>query len=333
MALRDCFSFQTINTAQLSREFNTVNGMTISATGGRENGPCLKGGISTSVSKTYDAQDTWIIGARNKLDTIPSTAQSVIIFKDGATTHVAIQINTDGTISALRGSTTLATSSSSINGGVSFYIEAKVYIADASGTVAVRINGTSWINFTGDTRNAGNASANNITIGSGVVSNHNWINDLYIADGQAGEVTDFLGPQRCDSLFFTADGYYADWTPSTGSNRYSLVDDNPANDDTDYITGAVGQKVTIKTTSMSFTPATINGVKITGVMKKSASGTVNVKRILRKSSTDYESATLLPPDITYAHISDVLETDPATATAFTKTDIESNIEWGFSVIS
>lgn len=342
--LRDMFSFQNFNTSQLTREFTSVvSNVDIQSTGGRDNGPCLRiqgvgagSGFNSSVEKTYDSQQTWIVGMRMKVTNLPTLSPWYFLkFQDSATVHVQIGIGTDGTLKAYRNTSLLGSSTNALTTDTLYYVEVKVKIDDSVGTVDIHVNGVSWLSLSGqDTRNAGNASANAIYWGQGTtaVSTYTYYCDVYIADTQAGQVTDFIGPQRCDARFFTADGNYTDWTPSTGANRYGVVDDNPANDDTDYATGAAGNKMTLKTLALGYTPATIYGVKLTGVMKKTASGTINVKRLARKSSTDYSSGNLAPPDTSYLHISEVLETDPATSAAFTKTDLESNIEWGFEVV-
>ena len=349
--LRDIFSFQKMDDASsIGREFNAVinyGNTTIQATGGRDNGPSLRILCSNSsfdfyVQKTYDAQQLWVVGQRMKTPLPTSSTIYFLKFVDGSTTHVQIGLGTDGTLKAYRNTVLLGSSTNAIVANTLYYIEVKVKIDDAVGTVDIRVTApggtpTSWLSLSSqDTRNGGNATANNIYWGHagqyGSGSNFTNYCDGYVVDGQAGGATDFLGPVRADTRVFTADGTYTDWTPSTGTTRYEVVDDSAPNDDTDYATGATGNKMTLKTFSLGYTPASIYGVKLTGVMKKTASGTINVKRIARKSGTDYTSGNLTAPDTLYTHVSEVLEVDPATSAAFTKTDLEGVIEWGFEVV-
>lgn len=341
--LRDMFSFQGIDTTGLTREMTSVTaGVDIQSTGGRDNGPCMRMAGSDSdwgcyVQKTYTAQQTWIFGMRLKANALPTLGTcNFLKFVDGSTTHVQIALDTDGTLKAYRDATLLGSSTNTISADTLYYIEVKVKIDDSVGTVSIKVEGVSWLSLTSqDTRNGGNATANNIYLGpvnnSGGGSNYTYFCDGYIADTQSGQITDFIGPQRCDAKFFTADGFYTAWTPSTGSTRYGVVDDNPANDDTDYATGVVGNNMTVKTFSLGYTPASIYGVKLTGVMKKTASDPVNVKRLMRRNSGDYNSANLTAPDTSYTAISEVLERDLYTGVAFTKSDLEGVIEWGFTV--
>lgn len=342
--LRDMFSFQGMDTVGLGREMTAItSNVDIYPYNGRDNGPCMRiVGYDVDwgryAQKTYDAQQTWIVGFRVKTNALPTIGTwNFIKFVDGSTTHVQIAVGTDGTLKAYRDTTLLGSSTNAISANTLYYVEIKTNIHDSTGTVDIKVDGTSWLSLSSqDTRNGGNASANKIywgllcNYGSG--SNYTYYCDGYVLDGQAG-LNDFLGPQRCDAKFFTADGHYTDWTPSTGATRYGVIDDNPANDDTDYATGSLGNKMTVKTFSLGYTPNTIAGVKLTGVIKKTDAGVVNLKRLLRKSSTDYESGNLTPMNTTYSHVTDLLENDPATSAAFTATDLESNIEWGYEVVA
>lgn len=344
--LRDVFSFQNMDDdISISREFDSVmnyGNAVIQPTGGRDNGPSLwitgdHDSFTFHVKKIYDAQQTWIVGFRMNTP-LPTLGMLYFLkFVDGSTTHVQIGLGTDGTLQAYCGGVLLGSSANAIAGDTFYYIEVKVKIDDSAGTVDIKVNGASWLSLISqDTRSGGNATADTIYWGNacnyGTGTNRTHYCDVYVADTQAGQVTDFLGPVRVDAKVFTADGYYTDWIPSTGITRHEVVDDNPPNEDDDYATGAAGNKMTLKTFSLGYNPAAIYGVKLTLIIKKTDSGTINVKRLARQADTDYESSTLAPPTTSYSHCREVLEVNPATAAAFTKTDLESNLEWGCEVV-
>ncbi len=338
--LRDMFSFQGIDTTGLAREVTALTAnATVVTSGGRDDGPALHCAGSNSawavyMQKTYEARSTWIVGFRFKVDALPNSSPVYFLkFVDGATVHVQIALGTDGTLQAYRDTTLLGSSVNAISTNVLYYLEVKVKIDASTGTVDIHEKATSWLALTAqDTRNGGNASANTLYWGAAnQAGGSTYYGDLYVADTQPGAVTDFLGPQRCDSHFFTADGYYTAWTPSIGTSRFGVIDDSPANDDVDYASGALGNKMTVKTLSLGYEPAAIAGVKLTGILRKTASGNLNVQRLLRKGGSDYHSSNLTPPDLSYGAVSEVLETDPATSAAFTRNDLENQLEWGFEV--
>lgn len=345
--LRLLDSFQDYTTSQITRKWSGYRdyiGIAIQSTGGRNNGPCLRlahnGNSSFMDSVLFvapSAQATWIIGFRLKASAMPgSNSRYMLRIIDAYNTHIQLGVNTDGSLRVYRSTTEIANSGANVLvAGTEYYIEMKVTIADAGGTADVHVNGASWVTFTGDTRNAGNATANSIELGgfyqSGGLPNYIYISDVYIADGAAGNVTDFLGDCRVDAHHFTANGYSSQLTPSTGSN-YQNVDEDQSDDGTTYNESATAGHIdTYKTTALGFTPTSIYGLQVNYTIGKDNAGARSFKRTVRKSGTNYQgSARNL--GMAYMMYSEVIEDDPATTTNWTKSDLESNVEWGVEVV-
>lgn len=355
--LRFIDSCQHYNTSQITKKWTALNDAgigfdaTIESTGGRNNGYCMKFACTNNtvpqnsyLQKTIDARQTWIIGFNYQTTSLnlssTATDRRILQVIDGSTVHLTFILNTAGTIAVYRGdgTTLLGTTVNSINTEIFYYLEFKVTIDDSAGTVDIQCNGDSWLSLSSqDTRNGGNATANVFRF-FGMAKNAVDLNilwsDWYFADTQAGSVTDFLGPRRCDAYFYTADGNYTQWAESTGTTHYELVDDNPANA-TDYITGEVGEKFTLKTISMNHTPTEINGITLQALMLKSDAGAINVQRLARQSGyspIDVNSANLTSPgSASYTWIANLMETNPVTGVAFTQSDIETDLELGFEV--
>lgn len=104
-----------------------------------------------------------------------------------------------------------------------FHVQAYLVISD-TGSLAVKIDGHTSINYTGDTQPGGAATASYLYYMGGETDP---IDDLAL--GQGG----FLGDLRCVDVRPSADTVVADWTPSTGSDHYATVDETPQSD-TDY---------------------------------------------------------------------------------------------------
>lgn len=249
----------------------------------------------------------------------------IISIRDTNTTQVWFRVNTNGTISALRGtayaSTVLGTTSSSLQVDVWAYVEVKVVIDDTVGTVEVRINGTPGLTLTGqDTKQSSNAAWNEVRFGyasksSGTVTID--LDDVYICDGSGSLNNDFLGDVTISALYASGAGNTTGWTASAGSN-YQCVDEATPNDDTDYVsTSTVDAKDTYAFTDCA-AGATIKAVQLLSAVRKGAEGPGKIKHVVRSNSTDYDSAEMGIGGTSYSYCRTVHETDPATGVAWTE---------------
>jgi hypothetical protein len=263
-----------------------------------------------------------------------SNDRAFLTFLDAGSIQVDIRVRPDGTIRATRNGTTLATSSSSLSISTQYFIETKVAINDTTGSVEVKVNGSStgWINITSqDTKNTANASANVIQI-SGIATSNTDFDDLVICDGQGSTNNDFLGDVRVDCYLPSGNGNSSQLTGSDGNStdNYALVDEASQNGDTDYVQSAtVAQKDTYAYTDMSHTPSSIFGLQINMVAKKDDSGNRSIQSVVRSGGSDTDgSAQAL--STTYACYREIRETDPNTAAAWTRTNLNS-AEFGVKV--
>lgn len=117
-------------------------------------------------------------------------------------------------------------------------VELYVKIDNAAGAIQTKIDGTADIDYSGDTQPGTSADGDSVQMiqGGAVADNPtSYLDDITIATG------DWVGDVRYDAaLVPTADTVQKEWTPSTGSTNYSLVDELPPSDD-DYVsTGSTG---------------------------------------------------------------------------------------------
>jgi hypothetical protein len=140
---------------------------------GRRSTACLRVPNSSSGSSylavMLDAQGTWIVGAAFKYSTLPAFVRAIISIMDGTTEQMGLTLNTDGTLSARRGgSTILGTTSFNLSTGIWYYVEFKVTIHDSTGTAQIKVDGDSKLSLTGqDTKQTSNATANSIRLFGG----------------------------------------------------------------------------------------------------------------------------------------------------------------------
>jgi hypothetical protein len=335
MTLRFVDSFDHYATADLGLKYSsTASSPTISAGNGRRSTACLRMGSSVgSVTRVLDSQSTWIVGFAFRIPSLPGGDTSFLLFQDAGSAQLELVVRADGTLRATRNGTLLGTSSNSLAAATTYYIETKVLVHNSTGTFEVRVNGSStgWIALTGqDTQNTANATANTIVI-EGVVSNTDY-DDLYICDGTGSANNNFLGDVRVDCYLPSGNGNSSQLvgSDSNSTDNYLLVDEASQNGDTDYVHSATsGQKDTYAFTDMSHTPASIFGVQVNMVAKKDDSGNRSICSVTRSGGSDTDGTTQAL-GTTYSDYREISETDPNTAAAWTRTDLNS-AEFGVKV--
>jgi len=247
---------------------------------------------------------------------------------EGTTYHISV-VYSGGKIKIYRGTqfgTVLGVSAATLSAGYN-YIEIKATIHDSTGAVEVKINGVTDnnLNLTNvDTRNGGTGVIDTILIaGTG------YTDDFYVCDTSGATNNDFLGDIRVDTIYPDGDGNYTQFTPSTGTAHWSLVDETTPNT-TDYNSGAnIGDRDSYTYAALSaITSQTIYGVQINAAALKSDSGSRSLGTMSRLSGTNKDgSGAALSTSQTY--ISEIQETDPASA-AWTESNINS-AEFGVKV--
>lgn len=340
MALRHIDTFDYGVTADLvDRGWAVAGGPTILAAGGRNGSASLRmTGFAMTVTRTIDAQASWVVGFSLKMANPPTTAPAAIcVLLDAGTVQCTLLLNTDATLSVVRSTGTALTSGTSVAslvGGATNYIEWKCTIADAIGanSCVVKVNGTTVITVaTGqDTKTTTNATANQVRLG-GANAAVTDMDDLYICDGTGSTNNDFLGDVKAVTSLPTGAGNSTQFTPSTGSN-YQNVDDTAPDDDATYNESAtVGHVDTFAVAPLTATPTSIQGVAVSVNVKKTDAGTANVACSIRSGGTTYFGTTTAL-GTTYTYVTHIWETDPATGVAWTRAGVDAS-EAGYKYIS
>jgi hypothetical protein len=235
---------------------------------------------------------------------------------DGGTVqHVVISTASNGAINIQRASTIVATSAGAIlSTNMWNYIEVSATISDTVGAVDVRVNGTSVVSFSGDTRNAG-TSTNIDQVG--LCNNHltewNYIDNLYICNDSGGApYNTYLGDIRINTLVPSAAGSDSAFTPSSGAN-YTTVDELPYST-ADYVSASTSGTRDLYAMGDLTGSYTVLAVQNNVIVKKTDAGGTALKSALKSGATIYYGApqTITPSDAT---VMDLRTADPATATA------------------
>ncbi len=252
-----------------------------------------------------------------------------LTFCDASNTpQVTITVDTTGVISVWRGNgsgskftTKLGDSGvPAITANAWNSIEAKVKIANSGGTVEVRVNGVTVINLTGqDTQASGAAETSQVRWEvTGAGTEGYYVDDVVAWDTTGALNNDFLGDRKVVTDFPNADTADVAWTRSTGSTNFGVIDENPPNGDTDYLTTTNnGDKAGVTFPNLPTEVTQISAVVFIQKTKKTDAGTANTQLHL-KSGASTANGTDRPMTTAYTLYHDVFETDPATSAPFTR---------------
>lgn len=208
--------------------------------------------------------------------------------------------------------------------GVWRYLEMHcIHGTGTSGSLEFRCDNNVVYTLTGI--NTGSESSQ-MTIGGEFVSGSPrwWIDDYYLLNTSSGEYTGYLGDVRIYTLFPNADAGTPDWTPSTGTDLYAMVDEVSQDGDTTYNEndGTVGNQYEVNFDDLPADIVNIYGVQAIMLARKTDAGSAGVTQSMDSSGTigDGTEKTLTT---TYAPYSDIFELDPNTTSAWTPTAVNA----------
>lgn len=237
------------------------------------------------MQKNMDAnKTTLIVGGRFLFDSLNSSYE-FISFLDDATFQCELRALTTGALAVYRGATQIGVSSAAlISTSTWYFIEIKVVFNNTTGSVEVKLDGVTKINETSiDTCAGANEYANQVRVYSN--GDRVYVDDFYICDTAGTKNNNFLGDITIKALYPVADGTYSDFTPSTGSDNYAMVDEAQLASDTDHNeSSTLGHKDTYDVTTFSGTGSVL-AVQICAAVKNTSTGTMKVRTLCRSGTT------------------------------------------------
>lgn len=328
MAMLFMDGFDHYASADIPKKWNSAvsASRTILPTGGRRGGGALQLS-ATGCTKGFAAAatDTIVVGvcfvSSSDTPTIQLTADAT------GTIHLTVRVLANGAVEALRGTTAGTIIGTSAAGAVpnratTFYIEVKAKLHDTTGSVEVRVNGSSTpvLNLTNvDTKSGGTE-----TVFSGITlsTQSSVLDDLYVLDTSGAANNNFLGDVRIDTIFPTSDGNYQSFTPSTAGAHYVLVDDATPNT-TDYVDGAAsGDRESFGLADLAaLTSSTVYAVQVNAAVNKDDAGARSASTMIRTSATDADGASVAL-GTTQSYISQIYATD-AGGSAWTQSSVNA----------
>lgn len=274
-------------------------------------------------------QATIVLGTAFRSSSLSTSAtQYAIQFSEGSTVHGGILFTASGQIEYYRGpfstKTLLGTTSAAgVASNAWIYIEVKVTIHDSTGIVQIYVNSVQKLNLSSqDTQNGGTGVVNVIQVGAQSTATHSY-DDLFISDGN------LLGDVKVEILRPNADGTYSQFTPSTGTSHYQLVDEDTPNL-TDYNESDVTNEIDTYNFENLSGSGTIHALA-GNVMMYSPNGTKEAAPYIKSGSTEQAGATV-QVTTSEQNAQKIWETNPDTTNPWTSGGVNA-VEFGAKVIS
>ena len=255
---------------------------------------------------------------------VSSLGNTLVTFWNGGSVIDSLRINSSGQLQAYRGdaATLLGSSASGLVAVDTWnYLEVEFTRDASAGVFKAYLNGVQVLNLTG--QNTGASDIDSLQV--------YWPQTYKMDDLYTTNTATKLGECRIDTLRPSADTATKDWTPSTGTANYAMVDETTF-DASDYVTGAsVGNKDYYDCANLSFTPASVFAVQVTTLAKKDDANTRTFRGNIKSSSTEGNGATR-GLGTSYSIYSDIFETDPNGSIAWTATSVNA-AQVGIEVVS
>lgn len=344
----DMDGYSDYPTAQLGREHvrvETPANVTI-VSGGRNGGNRLAC-VGTSWQLGYVGRAVRAVPASpatfawGHYVTVTSLVTSVCLYdvRASTTSHLVIAINTDGSLIVFRSGTANDFSANNATGtgvplsasvqlgvtapgvvlaGRPFAFKALVTIDNAAGVIDLYVNGVAVLSLTTvDTQNGGTATVTNLLCGAAPMASSANVT-AYFEDFWCGSAM-LPGDRRVDSHYPIQDGANADFTPSSGSDHYAMVDEVSPDDSTTKVTAVTpGSRDTYKVESFKNPGGSIDAVKTVLTCVKVAPNSAQLATCIESGGAPHDG-TAQGITTTWMNIGEVADVDPGTSAAWAST--------------
>lgn len=255
---------------------------------------------------------------------------STLWFATSANVNICyIKILADGSIGAYSAADALLGQSAPCTTADAYHhIEVKVFRDATNGTIEVRVNGVPKLEL--DTLNLGASDIGMIRLGSFVSTADsfppdNYYKDFVYWDGNGSHGNDFQGSVAVRDLLPDSD-VSLNWTPSTGSTGWDLLDESPAND-ADYIY-AEDPPPAAAEFNVTDLPVDVTSVRaLLPIVRswKTDGGDCNIQMGLSPNGTDWTAGADRPMTTSATYWWDVSHTSPDTLSPWTPSEVNDVI--------
>lgn len=344
MSLLFVDGFDHYATEDLSKKYQSISttGVSIVPNGGRRGGGCFRiSEFNSSVGRAITSSTQVIVGAAISRNTFSSSGFGIFKLTSNGASAATLQYN-NGYFYILNANASIVGTSSVVNTtgiGIWNYVEWKMLIADSipANSCIVKVNGVEVLNLPAGTdtkfTTTSPTSFDMVRIGGSGIAPYSLtmeVDDLYICNTATAVMSNFLGDIRIDTVLPDADGTYNDGIPSTGTARWSILDNVPATTSSYVTLNNTGEKETVQFANLAtITTQTIHAVQLNYNSLKTDAGQKSVAAVALSNSI-LQEATSSTLATSYVYQSGTFLTDPATGAAWSESAVNS-AEFGIIV--
>lgn len=253
-----------------------------------------------------------------KFDTILNNIGFNIHAYRGSSSQFCVRFASSGVVVLYRGATLVASSTERYPVNAWFFVQIYFNIATAAGNCEVRINGRTFVSFTGNTADSGTGQWNGWFI-QGVATPTMYLDNIVVYSTSGNAPTSWTPETRVYEDLPSGAGATTGWTPVGAAANWQCVDEQPSNSDTDYVSAAAAGLTDTYAYSGTTVPtaALVYGVAVHVTARKDDAGLNELNAVLRSGGTNYSSGTTAVLSTNYARFRRLWDQDPATAAAWT----------------
>jgi len=212
-----------------------------------------------------------------------------------------------------------------------FHFEIGFDVNASSSNIVVRVDGNEILNVTGDTTAV--SAINKVVLGSGDGFEFVKMDDVFVADDSAGQITDFPGMVRIATLRPSGAGDSADFTSDTGDANYQNVDEGYPDFDTSTNTSStLGNRDLFTHGDISDDIASIKAVQTKVNARTQGSGKDIAPALKPGGASTVYTGTVVRPASSFGWLQEIFETNPDTTQAWTETEVQ-NLQAGYEQAS
>jgi hypothetical protein len=320
----------------MSRRYTTQNYLEIKNDGRWGSGWAIQPEYQNCdfVTPALTTNATMIVAFAVKWPDDTMTWNSFCIMRSGGADGMGVSCINEGTLIVRRGTTEMARS---VPGIFNFkrwhWVEFKVYCHNTAGTFEVKVDGNVILSATGvDTQVGATAYHDAVKFTGMNISTVKTprFDDIVVMDGSGSEYNDYIGQRRVETIVPTSDTADIDWTTSSGSTHYVLVDDLDPDDDTNYVEDTVSANEDIWGYGNLSLVSTIDALCLHTDVRVTDATSYTLKTTVKSGGTKYTNSGDTISSTSYAIIDRLMLDDPDTSSAWTESGINA-VEMGVEV--
>jgi hypothetical protein len=289
------------------REFDNYSNSSIAASKTGMSGQyCLSLATTNgSAVKNVSARADYYVGLRYYVSTSNTFPACIFVWRNGSTVLGYLRKNTSHYIEYYNGGV-IATSINSVSTDTVYLIETYINISD-SGSCVVKVNGSTEINYSGDTKPGAATTIDNFYFGTMGTSGYAYglIDDIVI------RTDSFTGDVRVGGKTVNGNSGSPQWTASTGDNWDCLNDI----DDADYVYTNTNDNLDLYTlNNVTEAIAVVQALKVSASARKQGVSTPQNLKIACQSGSYLSGSKALSTSFG-VNLSNIWEGDPADSDA------------------